>query len=85
MNKFIRHFVIFLIRIRFGIKEYELFRFPDQISKNAVYYFTRNGLRKAWLSKGDKLFENSIASNVSLNWLLNDQCKIDILTEDECL
>lgn len=85
MSKFIRHFIIFLIRIRFGVKEYELFRFPDQISKNAVYYFTKDGLHKTWLSQGDKLFDNGVLSNVSLNWMLNDQCKIDILTEEECL
>lgn len=85
MSNFIRHFVIFLIRVRLGAKEYELFRFPDQISKNAVYYFTRDGLRKTWLSQGDKMFESSIPSSVSLNWLLNNQCRIDILTEDGCL
>jgi hypothetical protein len=60
--------IIFLIRRRLGLKKYEHFRFDNQKSKD-VYYFTATELMKIWAFGDEK-------SGVSLNWLLDPECKI---------
>lgn len=82
MKNFIRKIILFLVRKRLGVDKYVLFRFSEQLSTNAVYFFNDDGLRKTWLSKGEDILERSIRSNVSLNWILDDNCKIDILVEE---
>ena len=63
-----RHFIIFLVRKKLGLKKYEDFRFNNQKSE-AFYFFTDRELIKE---------ENGYRrpAGVSLNWLLNDDCKI---------
>lgn len=68
----IKRLVIFLIRKRLKLKKYEPFRFTNQKSPYDFYYFTKTALIK-YESK-DMDFVNS---GVSLNWLLNDKCKIE--------
>ncbi len=63
-----RRFVIFLIRTRLGLKKYERFRFVGQKS-DAVYYFTTDSVCKVWRGQ-------TFQSGVSVNWLLDDECKI---------
>lgn len=63
-----KRLIIFLIRRRLGVKEREPFQFVNQRSK-AIYYFTEDGIIKAWHGDIEK-------SHVSLNWLLDDECKI---------
>ena len=63
-----KRLIIFLIRSRFGLKEYQTFRFVGQNS-NAVYFFTKNDITKYWRG----ILE---PSSVSLHWFLNDECKI---------
>ena len=60
--------VIFLVRRRLGLKIGEFFRFTNQ-KTDAVYYFTDISLVKVY-KRGIKL------SGVSLNWLLDPNCKI---------
>ena len=62
--------ILFLIRKRLHLKKYELFTFDGQKSKTQ-YYFTDTELVKMWVSRGV-----SERSNVSLNWILDDECKI---------
>ena len=63
-----KRLIIFLIRRKLGVKTYEKFKFVGQ-KCIATYYFTDiNGI-KNW--RGG--FE---PSGVSLNWLLDDNCKI---------
>lgn len=64
-----RRFVIFLIRKKLGLKKYEVFRFTGQ-KTDATYYFTESNLMKNW--RGQKML-----SGVSINWLLDEECKID--------
>lgn len=64
-----RRFVIFLIRKKLGLKKYECFKFVGQKS-NALYYFTESNLLKQWNNQ-------TVLSGVSLNWLLDTQCKIE--------
>ena len=67
-----KRLIIFLVRRRLGLKKEQEFRFTNQKTK-AIYYFTNEGLIKTehYLS-GDITCQ----SGVSLNWLLNDKCKI---------
>ena len=64
-----KRFIIFLIRKRLGLKKNELFRFSNQLEQS-VYYFTDTTLMKIKYGYVDK-------SGVSLNWLLDDECKIE--------
>lgn len=64
-----RRIVIFLIRKRLGLRKYEKFKFVGQKS-NAVYYFTESNLMKFWHNQ-------TVLSGVSLNWLLDNECKIE--------
>ena len=60
--------IIFLIRKQLGLAKYEAFQFTNQKS-NAIYYFTDDAVMKEWHGYLEK-------SHVSLNWLLDDECKI---------
>ena len=59
--------IVFLVRIRLGLKIGECFQFTNQKS-NAVYFFTRTGITKCWRG----LY---VESGISLNWLLDPECK----------
>lgn len=62
--------IIFLIRKRLGLRKYEQFRFENQNSIRDVYYFADEKLVK---------IENGIfykSSSVSLNWLLDSECRV---------
>ena len=64
-----RRLIIFLVRKRLGLKRNQLFKFSNQKTKN-TYYFTKTRLVK---------IEGSIhiPANVSLNWIINDECEIE--------
>ena len=64
-----RKIVIFLIRKKLGLKKYEKFQFVGQ-KTSAVYYFTETNLMKYWRNQ-------TMLSGVSLNWLLDNECKIE--------
>ena len=64
-----RRLIIFLIRRRLGLKQYQIFRFANQRSNSDYYYFSQTTL---WKREGDITRESS----VSLNWLLNKDCEI---------
>lgn len=64
-----RQMIIFLIRKKLGLGKYENFKFTNQKS-DAVYYFTKKRLMKRWNGQ-------TTLSNVSLNWLLDNDCKIE--------
>lgn len=69
-----KRLIIFLIRKRLGLKSGEEFQFANQKSKLDTYYFYDERLIKIEsISKNEFEFKES---NVSLNWLLNDECKI---------
>lgn len=83
MRNLAKRAIIFLVRKRLGVETYELFRFCNQKSKNAVYYFNDEGLMKTWWSYGGWMYDKAIKSTASLNWLLDDDCKIDIFKEEQ--
>lgn len=65
----LRKLVIFLVRRKLGLKDCQHFRFDNQKSADEYYYFTSNYLWKTESAGTRK-------SSVSLNWLLDDDCKI---------
>lgn len=60
--------IIFLIRRKLHLKKGERFQFGNQKS-DSVYWFTEDTLMKMEYGR-------RYESNVSLNWLLNPDCKI---------
>lgn len=71
-----RSLILFLIRRKLGVKKFDGFRFSNQRSDVDYYYFDSFALRKVSYSTGEIL-----SSHVSLNWLLNDMCKIHKLKD----
>lgn len=65
-----KRLIFFLVRRHLGLKIRQPFQFVGQKS-NAVYYFTEDAVIKAWRGRIEK-------SGVSLNWLLDDECEIQI-------
>lgn len=75
-----RRLIIFLIRKKLGLKRNECFRFANQASSKNFYYFDTDCLMKMhWF--GDSYTPRE--STCSLNWLLNDDCKIVKVDPDE--
>lgn len=71
MEKLIRRIVIFLVRKRLGLKAYEGFQFDNQKSKTDWYMFTDDEVLK--VTYNDHYI---CQSSVSLNWLLDGNCKV---------
>ena len=68
-----KRLIIFLVRKKLGLKKGEHFRFANQVSRYNTYYFTDDAVMKhfsRWKGPDD------VKSSVSLNWLLDDECKI---------
>lgn len=63
-----KKFIVYLIRKRLGLKTCEMFQFANQKS-DATYFFTDDAVMKIWNGVTEK-------SGVSLNWLLDEDCKI---------
>lgn len=68
-----KRLIIFLIRRRLGLKLFEDFRFSNQKSKYDRYYFAPDALIKREYCGG---IYRECNANVSLNWLLDDECEI---------
>lgn len=68
-----RKLIIFLIRKRLGLKKFQGFRFAEQKSPDNWYFFGDEFLWKVIPGYHQYL----TLSNVSLNWLLNEKCKIN--------
>lgn len=60
--------ILFLIRLRLGVRKYEPFRFSNQ-KENNEYMFTDYNLLKYNTHFVKK-------SDVSLNWLISKECKV---------
>lgn len=65
MNKLI----LFLVRRKLGLKKFERFKFNNQ-KEDVVYYFGNKKIIKESKKYGKQ------PSGVSLNWLLDTECKI---------
>lgn len=66
-----KRLILFLIRRKLHITLYKPFKFDNQKSDNNFYYITNDAVMKY-----NYLSCMTTESNVSLNWLLNKNCKI---------
>ena len=74
--------ILYLIKRRFHLKWLERFRFTNQ-KKLDVYWFDKDGLYKMeYLTtrSGKVLPVGMSLSGVSLNWMLDKDCKIEKIT-----
>ena len=71
-----RRFILFLIRIKLGVKKGQKFRFVNQKNKN-IYYFTADELIK--IPEDKRTVSRAEKSLVSLNWLVSDECEVEIV------
>ena len=68
-----RRLIIFLIRNRLGLDVGQAFRFANQKSDKDYYFFTKDKLVKMlWVE--NRYYP--VSSHCSLNWILDDNCKI---------
>lgn len=66
-----RRLILILVRKRLGLREGELFRFSNQLSKAKYYFDDKLGLVKVVSGKVTRL------SGVSLNWILDPNCTVE--------
>ena len=71
--------IVYLIRKRLGLKKNQCFRFANQ-KHDGVYWFGNTQILKS-----ESFGSNQVItlSNVSLNWLLDRNCKIIPLSNEE--
>lgn len=74
-----KRLIIFLIRTKLGLKKGQHFKFTNQREMKDYYYFTHDALMKY-----SHFLNITLHSDVSLNWLLDDKCEIEIGEEYEC-
>jgi hypothetical protein len=66
--------ILFFIRLKLGVKKFQKFQFTNQKADYDKYYFNELGLQKIEYDKYAVAYVRP--ANVSLMWLLNDDCKI---------
>ena len=69
-------FILFLIRKRLGLKKFESFQYENQKDKEVWYFMGSTEIFKVYPDPESELGSSVVRSNVSLNWLLDDRCKI---------
>lgn len=67
--------IMFLLRLKLGVKKYEVFKFTNQRTQNR-YYFDTHTIYRSYLKGNMVRIE---PSDVSINWLLNPCCEIERL------
>lgn len=65
-------FILFLIRIKLGVRKNQRFKFANQKDKRNQYFITSKNVKKQWF---DGVITNS---NVSLNYLISKKCEVII-------
>lgn len=71
-----RSLIMFLVRMKLGVKNYEVFTFANQKS-NCVYYFCGDVLLRR-----DNRTGYTRDCHASLNYLVSDECVIERLGND---
>lgn len=67
-------FILFLVRLKLGVRKWEGFRFTNQKSDN-IYLINSEEVLKIGIDDGDVSYFGP--SNVSINWLLNPMCVVE--------
>lgn len=69
-------FILFLIRKRLGLKKFEYFQYANQQDTGVWYYIGPTRIMKVFPDSENEDLTHTVQSKVSLNWLLDDRCKI---------
>lgn len=67
--------ILFLARKKLGLKLNQHFQFVGQKS-DAEYYFTKTAVMKSFRRNNREIV---VESGVSLNWIVNKDCKIKVI------
>ena len=70
----LRRFIVFLVKRKLGVKNYERFRFVNQKSETDYYYFDC-GCNLQKVIQGE-FYNKNVRASVSFNWILDDECEI---------
>lgn len=74
-----KRLIVLLVRLKLHLRKKERFRFVNQKTDN-IYYFTSTRLVKIPESSGR--MSRHEKSLVSLNWLVDDDCEIELVKSD---
>ena len=74
-----KRLIVYLIRKRLGLKKFEYFRFTNQKSKS-VYWIANTQILKMEAVGSSQVIT---LSNVSLNWLLDNNCRVQHIPASE--
>ena len=85
----INRLILFLVRKKLHVRKYEYFQFINQKTSNIYYFADKILVKLEPVNKNYKglglLIRNRVYfvtdSNVSLNWLLSEDCEIRILED----
>jgi hypothetical protein len=66
--------ILLLARIKLRVRKYEKFQFTNQRSERDYYFFNSSAFWKVEFDEEGK--PSTELSHVSLNWLLDPDCKI---------
>ena len=73
----LKHLILFLIRIKLGVKKYDKFQFANQRSDYDKYWFDDFGFQKTEFTNTTTGYCAVIRpANVSLMFLISDECEI---------
>ena len=75
MGSYLTRLILFLIRLKLGVRAHEYFQFTNQRSEHDRYYFTNHSLMKLEYT-GAGIAYCTRRANVSLSFLLSDECEI---------
>lgn len=73
--------IIYLVRKRLGLKKNECFRFTNQKNPSDQYFFGDDAVFKRYFSLHWGWVTTK--SSVSLNWLLDDECEIEKVEDND--
>lgn len=65
--------ILFLIRVKLGLKKNEAFQFSNQKTTDVYYIDDKRIYKKVYFGYANT---REAKSTVSLNWLLSSECKI---------
>lgn len=68
--------ILFLIQKKLGVKKFEHFQYTNQQDTDIWYYIGRSRIVKVYPDPEIEGHTREGYSNVSINWLLDDRCKI---------
>ena len=71
--------IISVLCEKLGVEPYELFRFTNQKTEDVYFFDSKHYKLKKCVAVGDRMGHYMVPdSTVSLNWLMSDECKVEL-------